>query len=1524
MSDGPNWAPLPRTDQASVALESPHQHRQPAIPSGHYIKPTNFSSTPPTAHPYARATIRDVQESRSLLDEAAGNDSTLPLPSAPIATSTPTSIAQPERPRTSIGYSHEVDSTPHRPATWIPYTLRKSYLFAIAAIALSLSIALIVLCWYSSRNQGLGRDDGSAKLLMGWRYTPTVIAVLFVQTLVLLFEDVQRTEPFAQLSRVHPAETLSNQREAALQLVSKVWWKTFFIGLNKKKNGGRTNTVLSISALTTGLGLLLFSTLSSSLLVSEQVIIVRPVDLRRFALDSNGSLPLNARRDTYFHTISGVDYNASATVWVTDEFVIFPFEVPDLESENESISEGLWEAETTVFQAEGSCIPMSIETLGTTNLSFTYEWDNRTFTKYSLKPDNVSYTTNDTNRAEQPMVSLTADNGCRIQIIDPPRVPRSIADGGVLWTNMSTSHISWKQFSQDQGGKPWVPYFGWSPMLDAPLVEFSDECLGQNLLFVSEQWKTLVDDATTPPVLFGPEFRARAELCNMTYHQAAMLVTATKTQGSTRATFDKDQFKARREPLKDDTLDLEYADHLAFAGIKPNDKDMSRAFGGYKIAAGMSEALASPSQSNNTVMINDPDLVNKANRLRGRFFGELVYSSLTNRENPSIESTAGHSTTIEQRIVVVVGVAAAIAALLFCVTCYLLFMLWKASPKHRALKLRTDPTTVAGVIDYLHHEGSAILDATLAADTRKSTAIDTKSANVSSVWSKRHWNPSRLKQGTLITTNEVNLESRMTGSTSSFTGSAGDESNRDWRPKMLLSRTLLTFLLVLVATTTALIVLRMISINGQLYRTAFVYQMGVGRFNAQISPISLTATLLAVTLALCWDSIDKSLRVLQPYLSMAKGSTDVRKGACLSYQSSHWVWASYKAAFNKHWLLCLVTFGTTLLQILIVAMAAVFERQPSTYMQTVLIDRPLAARRAPLVYQHEAGRADADYLKSLMRTITGDWMYTALDELTMGTAAPPWSQDEWSFTPIDLNELPPLHFHQNTGRKAINAVSSELLSSASNATITTTAIRAELSCTTLDLSDITLLSTNETNVLGEEVGRIVRDRSKPDNTDGYVLSRFLLDGTNFKTTLLNTPARVMCCANQTDRSHDSAVAYWSYQDSDLWWSSKTFLNSDWDGFGPPKWPGNLMLKWVVGRAESADMVIYANGSPSNYTLMNYPTMPETQIMSCEPSFESAEATVTVARESGQVLDYEILEEPQRILEPWDTVFDYSGLGPYAESYTKDSNYSVELSYGVYFLTQLIQAASIERNSDPIFFENLQDERYNMRDKALGINMDFMSYSNYIQVGRDSRALLDSDTMWNVSRRTFQTFYQHYASRTRWIDGTLVAYEEPESNGNFQMPVTMTERIEVLALSETATWLCVAILIIMIIIIVTLIISLKFIYPHALLRRNVKCLADVIAMVKNSDNFLEQIARQGPEQLAKSGVHTRLGWFRDTKGDPKWGIEVVDGAVEWIGGHGMVLLREKGSTLTWGTQRSGAGAYGEALMAREDEISRVVR
>jgi hypothetical protein len=126
---------------------------------------------------------------------------------------------------------------------------------------------------------------------------------------------------------------------------------------------------------------------------------------------------------------------------------------------------------------------------------------------------------------------------------------------------------------------------------------------------------------------------------------------------------------------------------------------------------------------------------------------------------------------------------------------------------------------------------------------------------------------------------------------------------------------LIGLLVTFVAIAVLLLVLQSFASRQMLSQSAFVYQVDLRVFKAKLSPHSVLATLVAVGISMWWDAIDKALRTVQPFLSMSKVTTDVRLGAALSYQSSYWLQASIRAATNKHWLLALVTLGTTLSQI---------------------------------------------------------------------------------------------------------------------------------------------------------------------------------------------------------------------------------------------------------------------------------------------------------------------------------------------------------------------------------------------------------------------------------------------------------------------------------------------------------------------------------------------------------------------------------------------------------------------------------
>ncbi|KAJ4369882.1 hypothetical protein N0V83_005646 [Neocucurbitaria cava] len=183
---------------------------------------------------------------------------------------------------------------------------------------------------------------------------------------------------------------------------------------------------------------------------------------------------------------------------------------------------------------------------------------------------------------------------------------------------------------------------------------------------------------------------------------------------------------------------------------------------------------------------------------------------------------------------------------------------------------------------------------------------------------------------------------------------------------------------------------------------------------------------------------------------------------------------------------------------------------------------------------------------------------------------------------------------------------------------------------------------------------------------------------------------------------------------------------------------------------------------------------------------------------------------------------------------------------------------------PVGLEDVASERFNIRDRDRGLNMDFMSYANLHKVRNDPTALLDTTLLLRHSEKTFQTFFKHFAVSGHWVDAggdtESAVFEEkqgPYSSEDLWVNGTVAERIEIPSMNETATWLSLSIIFVLVVILVVLI-SLQIVYPKNSMQHHVECLADVLAMVAGSDELLKMSREVGIEGVERSGVQTKLG------------------------------------------------------------------
>jgi hypothetical protein len=88
----------------------------------------------------------------------------------------------------------------HTDPQWTPYALLWYFVTITAALAITFAATVFALYWHSNKNDGLCSEDSA---MPGWKFVPTLIAVLYTQLRAMIFDAVKRTEPFAKMARTN-------------------------------------------------------------------------------------------------------------------------------------------------------------------------------------------------------------------------------------------------------------------------------------------------------------------------------------------------------------------------------------------------------------------------------------------------------------------------------------------------------------------------------------------------------------------------------------------------------------------------------------------------------------------------------------------------------------------------------------------------------------------------------------------------------------------------------------------------------------------------------------------------------------------------------------------------------------------------------------------------------------------------------------------------------------------------------------------------------------------------------------------------------------------------------------------------------------------------------------------------------------------------------------------------------------------------------------------------------------------------
>jgi hypothetical protein len=624
-----------------------------------------------------------------------------PIPAAPAApqrTSTaqthisPTAGKYAEDLRKDEGLTCTGRSSTFEKGSWLPFTLQWYYLIVPTILSLLFGGVLVYLSILSRQNHGIGPDNGSSAILFGWRFMPTLVAVLYAQMTVILFEDAKRSEPFARLATA-PAGGASAY--GTLLQTPRAWWSIFIDVCFRRKRIGHTSWTLICAAFINVIALLAISPLSSAFLTSEEILVPKSIEFSRIVPKANTQIPMIPSRDTYYRTMNAVMRNVTTSAWLNDTSLTFPF-WPTSESAqfgpNLASSYAGWSAETTSLQYKHQCQDMTLKSAEIAPKHYS-----GVYVLQGYGPINGT----------QPMATfvLESGDGCRYELSIHPGVDMAVR-GGMTWSVAST-FMPTADTLIPIGGRVFVTNMTSTDVWSR--VNASEQCHGRDIIiastpfsllpYISPQGNPMVPENATYHRASG--FRMRALLCDFEYHMSTQTIKAA-VSGNPRTVLStaSNGPEAYREVPKgfinipqfqetsteDDWLSYFDSNNMPAGGER-----------GPPGFSGMAPLLGVFSGFNISAIIDDPDLVRRIGLIKGRHFMEMLRDSFTNPELVESDTVLGEASLVETRVVVVTEIGITLAALFFVSSILLVAVFWSSRLCRRPLNLRSDPASTVGL-----------------------------------------------------------------------------------------------------------------------------------------------------------------------------------------------------------------------------------------------------------------------------------------------------------------------------------------------------------------------------------------------------------------------------------------------------------------------------------------------------------------------------------------------------------------------------------------------------------------------------------------------------------------------------------------------------------------------------------------------------------------------------------------------------------------------------------------------------------
>jgi len=523
----------------------------------------------------------------------------------------------------------------HADSQWMLFALRWYFITTAAGFSITSAAITFALYRYSHNNNGLCAEVSA---MPGWKFIPTLIAVVYTQLTGIVLGAVKRTEPFARMAKTNGRIPVARY---TLLEKAKPWWTTLTRGFQRRRNGGSWNWVTILSCSTYILAILGISPMSAALLSTKEMRQESPETLARLELRNGLMLQPRAERDTYLRTMGAIFQNYSSSPWITDDYVILPFWPKDSVDtgshwDYKVQDSGTYEANTTVFYADLVCAKLDMKKKDMYLRHAPEGWEEYPGKKFY-----------------QASVLLESNQGCQFNLTVDVEY-HALTTDWIFWSDVNNITLS-------------------DYMILDPTIRLNEHCHESEIIMMSTPWWLRQD--ITPTDRFLENMTMLAYACHSSYSMATIPARATASSGTLSVEFDENLFHQIRTPVPPTVLDLLelrkiYTDIKWSDFVPQESKTSDIEIDLYDVPfEGPAAILGVPYDFSIPRMMADSQLPVFAAQFRRRFFAETVVGTLQRAEVLEERSTTGHRLG-SVRTVLVSGQAAWIICALLLICCF--------------------------------------------------------------------------------------------------------------------------------------------------------------------------------------------------------------------------------------------------------------------------------------------------------------------------------------------------------------------------------------------------------------------------------------------------------------------------------------------------------------------------------------------------------------------------------------------------------------------------------------------------------------------------------------------------------------------------------------------------------------------------------------------------------------------------------------------------------------------------------------